>query len=150
MTDEKDTPATATDTPNNAATTTTATTASSVTRTGSTGCSSNSSNSGSCDASAADLLEKPTDKEMVANGNNGSGADRDPMYPMMMTSTTTECDGDEKPELSRFGQFCARHGINSNLIMLKITLFVMYGGKFFRLCSVNIKFAKYSAAAAQC
>lgn len=37
---------------------------------------------------------------------------------------------DEKPEeLTRFGKFCQRHGINSNLIMLKITLFVMYGGK---------------------
>lgn len=38
---------------------------------------------------------------------------------------------DEKPEeLTRFGKFCQRHGINSNLIMLKITLFVMYGGEY--------------------
>lgn len=35
----------------------------------------------------------------------------------------------EKPEQTRFSKFCDRHGINSNLIMLKITLFVMYGGK---------------------
>lgn len=34
----------------------------------------------------------------------------------------------EKPELTKFSKFCQRHGINSNLIMLKITLFVMYGG----------------------
>lgn len=34
----------------------------------------------------------------------------------------------EKPELTKFHKFCERHGINSNLIMLKITLFVMYGG----------------------
>ncbi|XP_031619011.1 uncharacterized protein LOC116338090 isoform X2 [Contarinia nasturtii] len=33
----------------------------------------------------------------------------------------------EKPELTKFSEFCQRHGINSNLIMLKITLFVMYG-----------------------
>lgn len=37
----------------------------------------------------------------------------------------------EKPETTKFGEFCQRHGINSNLIMLKITLFVMYGGKSF-------------------
>lgn len=37
----------------------------------------------------------------------------------------------EKPELTNFDKFCERHGINSNLIMLKITLFVMYGGKHF-------------------
>lgn len=30
-------------------------------------------------------------------------------------------------ELTKWGKFCARHGINPNLIMLKITLFVMYG-----------------------
>lgn len=34
----------------------------------------------------------------------------------------------EKQELTKFGEFCQRHGINANLIMLKITLFVMYGG----------------------
>lgn len=67
--------------------------------------------------------EKP-----LANGGSGGGGDRE---RDMMTSTVTDawdaCD--DKPELTRFGKFCARHGINSNLIMLKITLFVMYGGK---------------------
>lgn len=38
---------------------------------------------------------------------------------------------DEKPELTKFAKYCQRHGINSNLIMLKITLFVMYGGRMF-------------------
>jgi hypothetical protein len=46
--------------------------------------------------------------------------------------TTTETEAPlEKPELTKFGKFCHRHGINSNLIMLKITLFVMYGGESF-------------------
>ncbi|XP_075153062.1 uncharacterized protein LOC142226759 isoform X2 [Haematobia irritans] len=31
------------------------------------------------------------------------------------------------PPNSRYADFCQRHGINPNLIMLKITLFVMYG-----------------------
>lgn len=42
---------------------------------------------------------------------------------------STENDEIEKPELTKFGKFCQRKGINSNLIMLKITLFVMYGGR---------------------
>lgn len=43
---------------------------------------------------------------------------------------STEIQTDfEKPEYSKLGEFCQKHGINSNLIMLKITLFVMYGGK---------------------
>lgn len=56
----------------------------------------------------------------------------------------------EKPELTEFGKFCQKHGINSNLIMLKITLFVMYGGKYIKhrhcyshsdqLASLNIHF----------
>lgn len=45
----------------------------------------------------------------------------------MATGTDTEL---EKPDLTKIGKFCQRRGINSNLIMLKITLFVMYGGKF--------------------
>ncbi|KAM8715675.1 hypothetical protein ACLKA7_002686 [Drosophila subpalustris] len=43
-----------------------------------------------------------------------------------MASEETFTDKD-KIELSRFGEFCQRRGINPNLIMLKITLFVMYG-----------------------
>lgn len=43
------------------------------------------------------------------------------------TGTDTEL---EKPDLTRIGKYCQQHGINSNLIMLKITLFVMYGGTY--------------------
>lgn len=43
----------------------------------------------------------------------------------------TDVGTDEKPELTKFGKFCQRKGINSNLIMLKISLFVMYGGRKF-------------------
>lgn len=43
------------------------------------------------------------------------------------TEMSTEDDID-KPEETAFTKFCDRHGINANLIMLKITLFVMYGG----------------------
>lgn len=42
----------------------------------------------------------------------------------------------EKPELTEFRKFCLRHGINANLIMLKITLFVMYGGMNQRFCRI--------------
>lgn len=82
---------------------------------------------------------EPTDtatpeKQSMANGGSGE-RDRD-----IMTSTMTDAtDCDEKPELTRFGKFCARRGINSNLIMLKITLFVMYGGKWF---DVGFQFGK--------
>lgn len=43
----------------------------------------------------------------------------------------TDVGTDEKPHLTKFGKFCQRRGINSNLIMLKISLFVMYGGRKF-------------------
>ncbi|XP_055376388.1 uncharacterized protein LOC129608737 isoform X2 [Condylostylus longicornis] len=36
-------------------------------------------------------------------------------------------DTNEKPDMTSFGKFCRNRGINPNLIMLKITLFVMYG-----------------------
>lgn len=32
-------------------------------------------------------------------------------------------------EKTKYRQFCYKKGINPDLIMLKITLFVMYGGK---------------------
>lgn len=41
------------------------------------------------------------------------------------TGTST----DDKPDLSKFDKLCYRYGVNPNLIMLKITLFVMYGGE---------------------
>lgn len=46
-----------------------------------------------------------------------------------MGTNTAEIYDDEG--LTKWGKFCLRHGINPNLIMLKITLFVMYGGKYF-------------------
>ncbi|XP_030383555.1 uncharacterized protein LOC115631057 isoform X2 [Scaptodrosophila lebanonensis] len=49
------------------------------------------------------------------------------MGKMVSEETVTEAARSEKIELSRFGEYCQRHGINPNLIMLKITLFVMYG-----------------------
>ncbi|XP_055639140.1 uncharacterized protein LOC129777095 isoform X2 [Toxorhynchites rutilus septentrionalis] len=42
-----------------------------------------------------------------------------------MGTNTAEIYDDEG--LTKWGKFCLRHGINPNLIMLKITLFVMYG-----------------------
>lgn len=41
----------------------------------------------------------------------------------------TETQTDEK-QMTKFSKFCNRRGINPNLIMLKITLFVMYGGRY--------------------
>ncbi|XP_023166203.1 uncharacterized protein LOC111596284 isoform X2 [Drosophila hydei] len=49
------------------------------------------------------------------------------MVKMASEETVTEATRTEKVELSHFGEFCQRRGINPNLIMLKITLFVMYG-----------------------
>lgn len=43
----------------------------------------------------------------------------------------------EKPMDSKFLKFCERHNINSNLVMLKITLFVMYGGKKTKVFSIH-------------
>ncbi|XP_055540662.1 uncharacterized protein LOC129727164 [Wyeomyia smithii] len=40
-------------------------------------------------------------------------------------TNTAGLDGME--ELTKWDKFCMRHGINPNLIMLKVTLFVMYG-----------------------
>ena len=44
------------------------------------------------------------------------------------TEVGTEPATDEKP-MTKYGKFCQEKGINPNLIMLKITLFVMYGGE---------------------
>nr|NP_001245843.1 uncharacterized protein Dmel_CG31663, isoform B [Drosophila melanogaster]AFH03520.1 uncharacterized protein Dmel_CG31663, isoform B [Drosophila melanogaster] len=49
------------------------------------------------------------------------------MGKMVSEEMATDPVVSEKVELSRFGEFCQRRGINPNLIMLKITLFVMYG-----------------------
>jgi hypothetical protein len=39
-------------------------------------------------------------------------------------------DTSDKTDDTKLNKFCLKHGINPNLIMLKITLFVMYGGEF--------------------
>lgn len=38
---------------------------------------------------------------------------------------------DEIKKETKAEKFCRRHKINPNLVMLKITLFVMYGGEIF-------------------
>lgn len=45
--------------------------------------------------------------------------------------TSTQTATEEEPveiEDSKIAKFCKKYGINPNLVMLKITLFVMYGG----------------------
>lgn len=64
----------------------------------------------------------------------------------MATGTDTEL---EKPELTKVGKFCQRRGINSNLIMLKITLFVMYGGTYDGVMRSDIDMNDYSGRRAQ-
>lgn len=44
-----------------------------------------------------------------------------------MGEETTATTTDDKPNISRFHKWCEKRRINPNLIMLKITLFVMYG-----------------------
>jgi hypothetical protein len=39
----------------------------------------------------------------------------------------------DKADDTKMNKFCRKHGINPNLIMLKITLFVMYGGKLMEI-----------------
>lgn len=47
----------------------------------------------------------------------------------MKTGDDAQTNTDDS-EKTAYGKFCQKHGINPNLIMLKVTLFVMYGGKF--------------------
>lgn len=51
-------------------------------------------------------------------------------------NTVVGPDDDPMRDPTRWEKFCQRHGINPNLIMLKITLFVMYGGKFYVVITV--------------
>lgn len=44
-----------------------------------------------------------------------------------MGEETIATSTDDKPNLGKFDKMCVKRGINPNLIMLKITLFVMYG-----------------------
>lgn len=54
---------------------------------------------------------------------------------------STEDDIDKPEKQTKFQRMCQRHGINSNLIMLKITLFVMYGGR-----NLNVKIKPFFVA----
>lgn len=47
----------------------------------------------------------------------------------MKSVSETQTASDENGEKSKWERFCRERGINSNLIMLKVTLFVMHGGK---------------------
>lgn len=40
-----------------------------------------------------------------------------------------EDEGREGPIKAKFNNVCSRFGINPNLVFLKLSLFVMYGGK---------------------
>ena len=40
--------------------------------------------------------------------------------------TAPDEDNEEK---TAWAKFCGRHGVNPNLVMLKLTLFVMHGGE---------------------
>lgn len=48
---------------------------------------------------------------------------------MKVASNETQTTYNEKSEKSGWARFCLRNGINPNLVMLKITLFVMHGGR---------------------
>jgi hypothetical protein len=48
---------------------------------------------------------------------------------MKTASIETETNPDDIDEKSPWVKFCTKRGINSNLVMLKVTLFVMYGGE---------------------
>lgn len=44
------------------------------------------------------------------------------------TQTVNKEDVNDPAEKTFWSKFCQKHGINSNLVMLKVTLFVMHGG----------------------
>lgn len=46
----------------------------------------------------------------------------------MKSANETQTSSDESNKKSQFEKFCLERGINSNLLMLKMTLFVMHGG----------------------
>lgn len=51
--------------------------------------------------------------------------------PTTNETQTTKEDVNVNEGKSFWSRFCQKHGINSNLVMLKVTLFVMHGGNFF-------------------
>lgn len=48
---------------------------------------------------------------------------------MKASSNETQTISDDDNEKSSWAKFCHEKGINSNLLMLKMTLFVMHGGE---------------------
>lgn len=48
---------------------------------------------------------------------------------MKASSNETQTMADDIDEKSSWSKFCHKRGINPNLLMLKMTLFVMHGGK---------------------
>lgn len=49
--------------------------------------------------------------------------------PINECETQTLKDDSNEPK-TKYEKFCKRFGINPNLVMLKMTLFFMYGGKY--------------------
>lgn len=49
---------------------------------------------------------------------------------MKAACNETQTTSDNDNEKSSWAKFCHQRGINSNLLMLKMTLFVMHGGKY--------------------
>lgn len=47
---------------------------------------------------------------------------------MKASSSETQTTPDNNDEKSSWTRFCLKRGINPNLLMLKMTLFVMHGG----------------------
>lgn len=56
---------------------------------------------------------------------------------MKSSSNETQTATENKSEKSAWYRFCLRRGINPNLLMLKMTLFVMHGGKFWKLSYIR-------------
>lgn len=55
-----------------------------------------------------------------------------------MKASSCEIQTSNEDEKSSWAKFCRKHGVNPNLIMLKITLFVLHGGKNFVLFVFNL------------
>lgn len=47
----------------------------------------------------------------------------------MKSSNETQTQSDENNKKSSWAKYCLKRGINPNLLMLKVTLFVMHGGE---------------------
>ena len=48
---------------------------------------------------------------------------------MKAISNETQTSTEDKDGKSAWAKFCIKRGINPNLLMLKVTLFVMHGGE---------------------